>query len=246
MDEPESTPLSDTVSDEQSPEIAKPAGKPKKRTGRRIFLERMKAEGRYKEYIAKVKARKAETGQGWSVCTWPVMREMGYLGPQGERNAEVERLQKQVEVQAETIQAVRGEKVAASLEEKKLTIRQEALRRNFEEAVASLPPKAPYQEEIDWIRAHPAMMRQARSHSKKGTPVNICADDVLCAPHGKAPSHSAVYMLAHWSNNPAKFFEKILDEHKKLRDAAGGKVKGATVDHGISEIETLLNSLPKE
>jgi predicted alpha-1,6-mannanase (GH76 family) len=229
MDTPEPvTPTTQIeIPDAPSPEQVK------MKSGRRLFLERMRRDGRWREWQQKIKAKMAEMGKGFSVASWPTMREMGYVNSKTERELEAAYLDSLIEDK-------RKSKTEAIKEE----IRRERSTANFEEAVGSLPAKAPYQEEIDWIRAHPAMMRLSKSKDKTKQ-VQITVDDVLCAPHGKAPSQSAVYMLNHWANCPGKFFEKILDEHKKIKDS-NEQIKSKSKDRGIDEIESLLDAVAKE
>ena len=85
---------------------------------------------------------------------------------------------------------------------------------SFDEALAGLPDTCGPARELDWVRAHPAMGRLARSKDKT-VDIEISVDDVLDPLHGAAPSKGAVAMLQYWSNRPQKFWEMLLSEHKK-------------------------------
>ena len=123
-------------------------------------------------------------------------------------------------------------------------MREETRVLDLEEAVKTLPDKAPIQDEIDWIRSHPAMVRKARLKDAEEN-VLIDSNDILRPPHGRAPSKSAVYALQHWCNVPNKFFEMILSEHKKITEDSA-QAKAAAKDTGIDEIESMLASVQIE
>jgi hypothetical protein len=76
--------------------------------------------------------------------------------------------------------------------------------------------------------------------------VPVTADDVLYAPHGRAPSRAAVNQLIFWANRPAKFFEGILSEHKKVMDGDDKELTARRADVGLAEIQEMLDSLSEE
>jgi hypothetical protein len=104
----------------------------------------------------------------------------------------------------------------------------------FEDALSRLPPTAQYNVEIDWIRAHPAMMRQSRS---KLSYVTITPQDIA-----DAPSRSAVFALSHWANNPKEFFKMVLSEQKKAPEVSARDIEREE-DPSLEEAERLLNQI---
>lgn len=209
---------------------AEPEKKTRPETTRCLFVKRMHREGRDKEWYATVRKLQEETGKGFNEIAGEAMRMMGYQGPDEERAIEAARQQKVARLTKTTGDVLREE------------IRAERAASNFEEAVAMLPDKAPVQEEMDWIRAHPAMGRKARQPDKTKD-IIISVDDILTASHGKAPSKSAVYALQHWCNCPHEFYKQLLGEHKKMSEESAAK-NAAAKDVGISEIERLLSEVP--
>lgn len=113
---------------------------------------------------------------------------------------------------------------------------------SFEEAVNALPAHCPREEMIKWIEAHPAMLRKGRQRDISKS-VIITVEDVLFAPHGKAPSKSSVNGLEHWANHPAEFYKHVYAPVKKMADSGPGGQGAQIKDSGIDEIERLLDSL---
>ena len=197
-----------------------------------LFSERMKRERRYDEFVKRVNAAMEETGKTWMGAVWPVMREMGYEGPNQERALYQEYLE------AQSKKACQGQ-IQAERDE----IRRERIRENFEMALASLPDSASVGAEMDWIRAHPAMIRLSRQNNPSKQVV-ISADDILSPAHGRAPSKSAVAALQHWANHPAEFFKQMLSEHKKKQEDQAAQYR--EVDEDLDEIESLLKEIKRE
>ncbi len=80
----------------------------------------------------------------------------------------------------------------------------------FEEAISGLPATAPEEEILDWIAAHPAMVRHIWMEECDG-PIILTVDDVLRPPHGRAPCRIAATRLQYFVNRPEKFYDKLLD-----------------------------------
>jgi hypothetical protein len=158
----------------------------------------MRREGRGKEWAATVRQVTRETGKKYGQASWEAMRRMGYEGPKRERQLHEEflrdgqrtKLQQQVDREREEIEADRRNE-------------------DFEQAVRLLPDNAPISAELDWIGAHPAMSRKARQQDT-GKDILIGPEDILFAPHGRAPSKAAVVALQHWGNHPEQFYRKLL------------------------------------
>lgn len=188
----------------------------------KLFEQRMDREGRIKEYRARVKAV-MDDGLMYNQARRQTMKEFGYAGPDAERalNDEYERAKRNA-VEREIL----GE------------VREETRVRTVEEAIDLVTSTASPACEIEWVRAHPAMSRQARQRDKT-KPVNVTADDILYAPHGPAPSRSAVNMLMNWVDRPHDFFKQILAEHRK-RVEDGGDSQGSMADPGLGDIQVYL------
>jgi hypothetical protein len=115
----------------------------------------------------------------------------------------------------------------------------------YEDALMTLPPNAPKAKELEWIEAHPAMMRQSRLQagvlSRSGGLVILTARDILSAPHGPCPSRSAANQLQHWVNHSQKFFEQIMSEAKKKSTGDGAGGDGAnSVEDNFEDIDASL------
>jgi len=192
---------------------------------RQLFVERMKREGRGKEWFRLLKEEMAATGKQHGAIVTVVMRKMGYVSADDEREREARYLD--------------GLKTSAVLDEVKGLIgaMKEDVVLEFEAAVATLPDTATAQAEIDWIRAHPAMARMNRTQDRISN-VLITAEDILSPPHGPAPSKGAVYALQHWANHPTEFFKNLLSEQKKATDSGGPN--GTIGGDDLSEVERLL------
>ena len=80
----------------------------------------------------------------------------------------------------------------------------------FEAAISGLPATAPEEEIMDWIAAHPAMLRHVWMDEEDG-PIILTAKDILEAPHGSAPCRIAAILLQYFVNWPEQFFDKLLD-----------------------------------
>jgi len=196
----------------------------KRPTVRKLFVERMRREGRGEEWTATLKQVMNETGKKYGQTVGEAMRRMGYEGPERERqlhrefleNGEKTKLQRQIDQER---QQIRGERQAE----------------DFEEAVRLLPVTASDSAELDWIRAHPAMLRLAWQ-SDKTKPIILTAEDIL-----RAPSQAAVRELAHWANHPDKFFEMLLSEDSQAADVAQRTTTDK--DMGLDEVCRLLEQV---
>lgn len=200
-----------------------------KDTVRKLFVERMKRDGRGDEWHAVVKKLMADTGKQFGSVVWEAMRQMGYEGPDRERELHAEHL-KNLDRSAQERRRL----------EERTEIIQERIVESFDEAMRMLPDTASPADEIDWIRAHPAMARKSRI-TKGDDHVMISAEDILMPPHGRAPSKSAASALQHWANHPIEFFKLLLTEHKKKTDGDGsGKME---TEEDLDEVERLLKEV---
>lgn len=231
----------------------KPEGLPKRRVKLRresgepsvpsMFRDRMAREGRAKELQLRVREVISQTGMGYSAALRVVMPQMGYINDQMELRLHREHrdqvLRDTVAAAIDSAAKVEEELNALSEEEVRAAAEESA----FESALLSLPANAPKARELEWIEAHPAMMRQSRMKATGKTgPVLITAADILDAPHGVCPSRAAAVQLQHWANNSTKFFEQIMSEaKKKSSDGSGGSGGESEVEDDLSEVEDLLD-----
>lgn len=102
---------------------------------RKMFYERMKREARSKEFHEILTRKKLEKGHhSYNLCVNETMREMGYLGPEEER-----------ELYAQWLSGHPDGKWIA-----------------FEAAISRLPATADQKVENDWVMAHPKLTRKLR------------------------------------------------------------------------------------
>lgn len=66
-----------------------------------------------------------------------------------------------------------------------------------------LPLTAAAEDEIRWMRAHPAMLKKL--------PITLTVEDIR-----GAPSQAAVIQLAHWLTDRDKFYQQLLMEQRKV------------------------------
>ncbi len=94
-----------------------------------------------------------------------------------------------------------------------------------------LPPTAAAEEEIRWIRAHPAMLRRL--------PLELTEEDV-----GSAPSQAAVIQLVHWLTDRGHFYQQLLMEQRKVAPLSDRVIED---EGGIEQqIEEILRSLAEQ
>ena len=220
--------MPEDVKQAENPPQAQPSQQEKPDTVRRIFVERMKREGRAAEWFATIKQVMMETGKRFGPACPEAMKRMGYEGPKREW-----------EIHEKYVAEERA-KLKTPTEIVREQIREEIRIANFEEALASLPPHCSLEEEKRWIASHPAMSRRARSRDNLKDIV-ITAEDIY-PPHGKAPSQSAVHALQHWANHAHEFYKTVYTPAKKMSESEGGG-GAATRDVGISDIERLLDNI---
>lgn len=127
--------------------------KPKKPDVRTLFVERMKREGREKEWLAKVREIQAEKGVKWGQATHPAMIALGYEGPEKERE------------------------LALAHDAKSLP--PDAAEGNLAEVRTRLPDRAPIAQEINWVLSNGAMFRRARNRHDE---IHVTLADVLGPP----------------------------------------------------------------
>lgn len=231
--------LADKIANKPKTGILKPCPKAKRdrKAGEPLveimFRQRMKREGRSVELENRVRPVMEERGLLYrAAMRLYVMPAMGFISDEAEVRLYRQHMMDVHHVASETI-------AAEDAEEERLRTADE----EYEEALMTLPPNAPKAKELEWIEAHPAMMRQSRlqAGSKSSGIVLLMAKDILNAPHGLCPSRSAANQLQHWVNHSQKFFEQIMSEAKKKStgDGAGGD-GSETVEDNLDDLDASL------
>lgn len=206
---------------EKQAKVPKRSQKGQRAETRRLFLDRLRSEGRIAEWNTEVMALEKENPKfPRSTVALMVQKKLGCLG------------------------YVEEKRLAQLAKEKAAEAAKVRIMDDFEKAVAGLPDRAPQAVNLDWISAHPAMARKSRQSSRDNmNEILLTADDVLRAPHGPAPSKAAVYALQHWANHPADFFKAVLSEQKKKTKEGGSSEGVVEEDVGLDEIERMLEEM---
>lgn len=154
---------------------------------RKLFIERMRREGREKEWNETVKRHQGESEKFGSQATWAAMKELGYQGPDHERKL-------------------------AKLEDDKAEQLTPADENNIWEIRKLLPDRATVAAEINWVLSNNAMFRRARNRNAE---IQVNVKDVLGPP--KCPSKAALTLLQHCVNAPNEFYKQFLSEMKRVQ-----------------------------
>jgi hypothetical protein len=189
--------------------------KPKKKDVRTLFVERMKREGREKEWLAAIRGVRERTGKKHGQCVFEAMKLLGYEGPEKEREYEAAYSAKLVE------------HVPASDS-------------NLMEIRERLPDRAPYEAEINWILSNKAMFRRARNRTK-AEDVIVTLAEVLGPP--KCPSKAALTMLQICVNQPSEFVKRYLESMKKSATDDKGASVEEVADPSLDEITQMLEEV---
>lgn len=198
-----------------------------------LFLERMKREGRGKEWYDRVREKSAGRKGVYGAVSREVMRDMGFVS--AAREEELARLyedSKQTEpAYQRSVEGVRRKALDDEL-------------RPIEDVLRELPLRANSRTELDWVRTHPKMRAGATTAANTGTPrtpLKITTEDVKNPCNGKAPSQYAVTMLMVWVNKADEFFEKMLSKSKATIESGGDEDSpaGAKGGRGNSQQSTI-------
>jgi len=204
-----------------------------------MFKQRMKREGRSSELETRVRAVMQSEGLLYGSAMRKEMPAMGFISDDAEIRLYREHQMTVGHLATENFEAM-------DAEEERLRTADE----DYEEALMTLSPNAPKAKELEWIEAHPAMMRQARLQAgsvsgvatgRTSNVVLLTAKDILKAPHGMCPSRSAANQLQHWVNHSQKFFEQIMSEAKKKSTGDGAGSDGQeTVEDNMDDLDGAL------
>lgn len=179
----------------------------------KLFSDRLEAEGKIDVFHARIKEIMAG-GLNYNQAKWQAMREFGYEGMDVERSKHL------------------------TLEDDKA----DRLEKKFQKAFNALPPTANLADEMEWVRAHPAMNRRNRMKDQTKLVV-ITASDIEKTKRGPAPSQAAVNMLVDAANRPAKFWDKVYDQCKKTAASGGGEQDGERADTTIGDLRSYMQQL---
>jgi len=182
----------------------------------KLFRERMQRAGKYKEFHQAIKDHADLTKKTYQASSHFVMRKFGHTGAQDEYKAYWEWAAGHASNLIETVHQRATRVAQATFREKRKIVSEADKELAIQLAIDSLPDEAPVEKERAWIRAHPAMVRLARSKDPTKT-IIITIDDILNCKHGPAPSKAAYISLQYWSNHAGEFFKTDI----KRTDTAG-------------------------
>ncbi len=187
--------------------------KPRKADAKKLFLDRLRHEGRYDKYEPTILEVMAETGSTSRLsCQHEAMRRLGIKSPDEERRLAADRGWVQ-EIEIEGDPDI-DERIVGSL---------------------GLPMNAPRLAELEWVSGHPLMVMA----TDKATPPKIKVSHVIRPPHGKAPSVTAVSMLAYYATKPGELYKMLAGVAKDQANAT----KGAESDKDIAAIAQLIREV---
>lgn len=189
--------------------------KPRKADYKKLFLARLAHEGRpdaYEQMLREVMVEKGSTSR--LSCQQEAMRRCGIKSPDEERKLAEER--------GELVETP----VAVVTEDPKIN----------ERLIGSLglPENAPVTADLEWVRRHPMMVMA----KEKGL-VDIRLSHITKAPHGPAPSVTAVSMLVYYASKPGELYKELI---KVAKDQANS-LQDAESDRGIAEIVQLIKEV---
>ena len=214
--------------------------KPHKATPLNLFLGRLFREGKLQAFNKELQARieLIPAGLPNNQKTAAIKQakndlavSMGYQGPRAERELQRVHLAS-AEIQIHTA-VERRTAMALGISKSMM---------EWEDAVASLPPKADMQIQHDWINAHPAMSRKCRQKDNT-EPLRLTADDILHARHGPCPSAHAANLLQNWADSPAEWKKFSASLIKKPDSQDGGANNEVVEDVELGEVERLLKEV---
>lgn len=192
--------------------------KARKPDAKKLFLDRLKQEGRYDQYEPTMLAVMTETGATSRLsCQHEAMRRLGMKTPDEERALAKERgYTEQVEYEGDPEV---DEQIVGNL---------------------GLPMNAPRLVELEWVSGHPLMvMAKEQTKGEPGKSVKILLSHVVKPPHGQAPSVTAVSMLAYYVNKPGELYKMLATVAKDQVNAS----KGAESDKDIAAIAQLIREV---
>ena len=189
------------------------------------FCAAVKKEGAGAEFLERVEQLVSQNRNKPLVARKQAMEEFSYCLPVEEEDFPEEENTDKVE---------KNEKKAVERVERNLLL----------PAMRGLPAVADPVAEMEWVSGHPAMMR-ADLLGVKGQRVQIRADDINRAPHGRAPSRRAVNSLINWVNRPDKFHDQIMGQLKKSGTEHTKEEAEKDVDPSLSEVRKYIEELRK-
>jgi hypothetical protein len=187
--------------------------KPRRTDSKKLFLDRLRYEGRHDQYEPTLLAVMAEKGATSRLsCQHEAMLRLGLKSPDEERKLAAERgFVEEIEIEGDP---EIDERIVGSL---------------------GLPMNAPRLVELEWVSGHPLMVLA----TDKDKPPKVKVSHVVKAPHGKAPSVTAVSMLAYYATKPGELYKMLAGVAKDQANAT----KGAESDKDISAIAQLIREV---
>lgn len=187
--------------------------KPRKADAKKLFLDRLKHEGRYDQYEPTILEVMAETGSTSRLSAQhEAMKRLGMKPPDEERRLAGERGWR-APVEFEGDPEVTPE-ILGSL---------------------GLPMNAPRLAELEWVSGHPLMVMATDGTAK----AKVKVSHALKPPHGEAPSVTAVSMLAYYATKPGELYKMLAGVAKDQANAT----KGAESDKDIAAIAMLIREV---
>jgi hypothetical protein len=199
-----------------------------------MFVERLRREGREADWYRTVKDVCAELNVRFGQGSGEAMRRLGYEGPEKEKALYLEH-------QA----SLKHNELARFVAENTKEWNKELRMNDFEQALAELPATADPAVEMDWVGAHPAMMRAYDLPVGSDKRVKVDANDILAPIHGKSPSKRAAIALRQYVDCPRKFFDQWVSESKKAKGGDQAEEISDTTPE-VAEIEALLSELERK
>lgn len=191
--------------------------KQRKADSKKLFMERLEHEGRADDYAKRLREVMVERGSTVVLaCQHEAMLRCGLKTPDEERKLAADRgaLIPESEVVLPDVKV--DERVLGSL---------------------GLPMTAKPMDELEWVRAHPLMVR-ARQRKDRDPPVDIMLSQVTSPPHGRAPSVSAVSLLGFYLANPSVLYKDVM-----LSSRAGNAETPVESDKDIAGIAQLIKEV---
>lgn len=190
----------------------------------RLFQERMRREGRLKEFNNAAKALCESEGLGWKRAAYKTAVAWGY-------EASAER-----RIHQEWLESKTNEKLKRQIRAEKEEIMEERKAETVREFLKELPATVNKAREIDWASSHLAVADKLDNPDKAR---RVKLGDLTEPINGPCPSHRAYVLLLKAIANPEKFINDYVSEAKKAEEESAGQ-SGVIEDMGIEDIKRML------
>ncbi|HLA83508.1 MAG TPA: hypothetical protein VJL29_01835 [Thermoguttaceae bacterium] len=197
---------------------------------RKLFVERMRREGREAEWRAVLRSVMEETGRRFAQASGEAMRRMGYEGPQRER-----------ELYAKHLAAEGRSKLRRQIDREREAIIRDREDVALERAMKGLPASVNLDTELTWVATHPAVARKERGANDRQ--LRLTAEDVMGSRHERAPSMRAVWLLQHGMRNPGEFWRMYFVRQQKDRPVERQREPETAESMTLAEVKDCLSQL---